>query len=191
MYYKMEYCKMEYCKLEAILAYDLNNGISKNGAIPWKSKKDLKFFYNITKGNIVIMGKNTFLSLPENCRPLKQRVNIVLTKSPQLFLNNEEYKNKPELIFSDNETIYKEIIDNRQKYNDIFPFLNPNFKIIIIGGKQIYDKYFPLCETVWVTRIKNDHQCDLIIDYDFANQFKEREICEEDDELIITKYTQV
>ena len=44
---------MEYCKIEAILAYDLNNGISKNGGIPWKSKTDLNFFYNKTKGNVV------------------------------------------------------------------------------------------------------------------------------------------
>ena len=40
---------MYYINMEAILAYDLNNGISKNGTIPWKSKTDLNFFYNITK----------------------------------------------------------------------------------------------------------------------------------------------
>ena len=51
---------MYYINMEAILAYDLNNGISKNGTIPWKSKTDLNFFYNITKGNIVIMGKIHF-----------------------------------------------------------------------------------------------------------------------------------
>ena len=84
---------MEYCKLEAILAYDLNNGISKNGAIPWKSKTDLNFFYNTTKGNVVIMGRTTFLSLPENCRPLKNRLNIVLTTNPELYANEEKYKN--------------------------------------------------------------------------------------------------
>jgi dihydrofolate reductase len=177
---------MEYCKIEAILAYDLNNGISKNGAIPWKSKTDLNFFYNTTKGNVVIMGRTTFLSLPENCRPLKNRLNIVLTSNPDLYLNDEKYKNIDNLIFTSDLTFYQEILKNKEKYT---ASLSPDFKIIIIGGKQIYDAYFPLCETVWVTQIKKDYQCDLIIDYDFENQFKDREIVKDDEELVITKYS--
>lgn len=31
--------------MEAILATDLNFGISKDGTIPWKSKKDMRFFF--------------------------------------------------------------------------------------------------------------------------------------------------
>ena len=176
---------MEYCKIEAILAYDLNNGISKNGSIPWKSKTDLNFFYNTTKGNVVIMGRTTFLSLPENCRPLKNRLNIVLTSNPDLYTNDEKYKNIDNLIFTSDKNMYQEILQNKEKYR---ASLSPNFKIIIIGGKQIYEMYFPLCETVWVTRIKKDYQCDLIIDYDFAKQFKDREIIKDDDELVIVKY---
>jgi len=171
--------------MEAILAYDLHNGISKNGAIPWKSKTDMNFFYNTTKGNVVIMGRNTFLSLPENCRPLKNRLNIVLTSNPEQYLNDDKYKNANNLIFTSNKNIYKEILNNREKYTT---FLNIDFKIIIIGGKQIYDMYFPLCETVWVTRIKKDYQCDLHISYDFEKQFKECEVLKEDDELLIVKY---
>jgi len=177
---------MEFCKIETILAYDLNNGISKNGAIPWKSKTDLNFFYNTTKGNVVIMGRTTFLSLPENCRPLKNRLNIVLTTNPQLYANDDKYKNVDNLIFTSDPNIYKDILQNKEKYGAP---LSPDFKIIIIGGKQIYEMYFPLCETVWVTRIKKDCQCDLTVDYDFAKQFKDIEVLKDDDELIITKYT--
>ena len=179
---------MEFCKIEAILAYDLNNGISKNDAIPWKSKTDLNFFYNTTKGNVVIMGRTTFLSLPENCRPLKNRLNIVLTTNPELYANDDKYKNIDNLIFTSDLTFYQEIMQNKEKYSRLLVSLSPDFKIIIIGGKQIYDAYFPLCETVWVTRIKKDYQCDLIIDYDFEKQFKDREIVKDDDELVITKY---
>ena len=39
--------------MEAIYAIDLKNGLSKGGIIPWKSKKDLKFFANKTKNNVV------------------------------------------------------------------------------------------------------------------------------------------
>ena len=176
---------MEFCKIEAILAYDLNNGISKNGAIPWKSKTDMSFFYNTTKGNVVIMGRTTFLSLPENCRPLKNRLNIFLTTNPELYSNYDKYKNIDNLIFTSDPNIYQKILQNKEKY---CASLSPDFKIIIIGGKQIYEMYFPLCESVWVTRIKKDYQCDLLIDHDFANQFKDHEIVKDDDELVILKY---
>jgi dihydrofolate reductase len=79
-------------------------------------------------------------------------------------------------------------LQNKEKYNSLLTSLSPDFKIIIIGGKQIYEMFFPLCETVWVTRIKKDYQCDLLIDYDFTEQFKDYEIVKNDDELVILKY---
>ena len=85
--------------------------------------------------------------------------------------------------------MYQEILQNKEKYLSALTFLNPAFKIIIIGGKQIYETYFPLCEKVWVTRIKNDYQCDLRIDYEFKKQFKDFEVVKDDDELLIVKYT--
>ena len=52
-------------------------------------KDDLKRFYKITtqeypegNKNICIMGYNTWLSIPENVRPFKNRMNIIVTKSP-------------------------------------------------------------------------------------------------------------
>jgi dihydrofolate reductase len=131
------------------------------------------------------MGRTTFLSLPENCRPLKNRLNIVLTSNPELYAKDEKYKNIDNLIFTSDTNIYREIQQNKEKY---IASLSLDFKIIIIGGKQIYEKYFPLCEAVWVTRIKKDYQCDLFVDYDFENQFKDYEIVKDDEELVILKY---
>ena len=139
--------------MEAILAIDINNGISKDGDIPWKSHKDMSFFYNTTVNNIVIMGKNTYFSLPEKYRPLKNRLNIVLTSNPDRYSSNNEYSN---LFFTNNDKIYMDIIVNKDKYIELYPFLNNNFKILFIGGKQIYEKYIHLCHTVWVTKFKRD-----------------------------------
>jgi hypothetical protein len=98
--------------MEAILATDMSGGLSKEGKIPWKSQKDMRFFYQTTKNNIVIMGRNTYFSLPENIRPLKNRLNIVLTKDPYKYMN--DYKNIPELIFTDDDNIHLYI----QKYRE-------------------------------------------------------------------------
>ena len=77
--------------LNGILALDLNNGLSKNDKIAWKCNEDMNFFSNITKNNVLIMGKNTYFSLPKKNRPLKERLNIILTHNPQYYIYNDNY----------------------------------------------------------------------------------------------------
>lgn len=176
--------------MEAILATDISGGISKNGLIPWKSKKDMSFFFNKTKNNVVIMGKTTYFSLPEQYRPLKDRLNIVLTKEPSVYLNDEKYNQISNLFFTNDEKINEFIFSNREKYLIEYPFLSRDFKIYIIGGKQIYDKYIPLCESVWVTTIKKEYECDLFFSCDYQNLFKERKYFE-DEELVIIHHEKI
>lgn len=175
--------------MESIYAIDFNNGLSKDNLIPWKCKKDMKFFVEKTKNNVVIMGKNTYFSLPKNVRPLKDRLNIVLTNNPQdiikQIINNEEEK---EVIFTNDENIYTKILSNRDVYLDKYKYLNKDFKIIFIGGKTIYNKFIPLCEKVWISKIKKNHNCDLFFDYDYSNEFNSPKLIYEDDEVNISLY---
>ncbi|OIR21677.1 MAG: hypothetical protein BEU01_02155 [Marine Group III euryarchaeote CG-Epi4] len=53
--------------------------IGKDNAIPWYYSEDLKRFKRLTIGKTVIMGRNTWESLP--IKPLPERRNIVITKS--------------------------------------------------------------------------------------------------------------
>jgi len=171
--------------MEAIVAIDLHNGISKNGTIPWTSKKDMTHFYKKTNGNVVLMGRNTYFSIPEERRPLKNRLNIVLTSNPQLY---QDISNS-NVIFTDDNNMYLYFLQNPEKCRDAFPFLHENFKVFVIGGKQIYEKLIPLCHTIWLTQIKKDYNCDLFLKnvYNFNNKMMVTEI-DNDDELIIYKY---
>jgi len=169
--------------MEAIYAIDLNNGLSKNGIIPWNSKKDILFFMNKTKHNIVIMGKNTYFSLPEKNRPLKNRLNIVLTNDSELYNKN----NNKNVIFTNNDSIYKDILINKNEYNNLYNFLDKDFKIFFIGGKIIYQQFIPLCNKIWVTQIKCNYNCDLFFKYDYSREFIS-ELYDEDNEMKIIKY---
>lgn len=175
--------------LELILAKDIKSGISKDGIIPWKSVIDMKHFYNITSGNIVIMGKNTYFSLPIKNRPLKNRLNIVLTRNPENYI----HLNNNNLIFTNNDNIIENIsnllLNNDNK--ELFPYLNRDLKIIIIGGKQIYEKYISACDVLWITIIKNNYDCDLFFDYNYKDKDKklfEENIYYDDEEMTIYKY---
>jgi dihydrofolate reductase len=59
-----------------IAAIAKNNVIGKDNKIPWYIKEDFLHFKKLTTNHPIIMGKNTFLSLPK--KPLPKRTNIVL-----------------------------------------------------------------------------------------------------------------
>jgi dihydrofolate reductase len=54
--------------------------IGKDGEMPWHLPEDLKHFNRLTVGHPVIMGRKTWLSLPEKFRPLPGRTNIVVSR---------------------------------------------------------------------------------------------------------------
>jgi len=62
------------------------------------------------------MGKNTYFSLPEENKPLKNRLNIVLTNNPLSFLSNDKNIKNNNVIFTNNKNIYELILRDREKY---------------------------------------------------------------------------
>ena len=129
-----------------IVCTDLKNGIGKNNTLPWKNKKDMKFFKEKTNFNIVIMGKNTYLSLPNGY--LKDRVNIVISSC--LFLKN------------DKNIVVMSSLDNALKYCSS----NYNHKrIFIIGGSMLYKEaliHKNLEYIYWnILLEKSDYDCDI------------------------------
>ena len=63
--------------LNAIFAVDSEFGIGKNNSMPWHFPEDFKFFKETTINSTIVMGNNTWLSLPK--RPLPDRYNVVIT----------------------------------------------------------------------------------------------------------------
>ncbi len=63
-----------------IVARALNGAIGRDGTIPWHVSEDLKSFQRETLGGALIMGRNTWDSLP--VKPLSKRLNIVVSSHP-------------------------------------------------------------------------------------------------------------
>jgi dihydrofolate reductase len=68
--------------ISAIAAVSENGIIGKEGGLPWHLPDDLKFFQRTTLGHPVIMGRKNWESIPERFRPLRDRLNIVVTRDP-------------------------------------------------------------------------------------------------------------
>lgn len=117
-----------------ILASTTSGGIGFKNSLPWHIPEELKKFKeitskvnNINKKNCVIMGKNTWYSIPK--APLKNRINIVIS-------NNEYEKLKREINNDDDVIVVN-------KFQDAISFVNRNDIIesaFIIGGSQLYNE---------------------------------------------------
>lgn len=77
-------------KATLIVAHDSSRGIGLNGKLPWKLSKEMKYFAQATTSvpsssskaqNAVIMGRTTWDGIPKKFRPLKDRINVVLSNT--------------------------------------------------------------------------------------------------------------
>ena len=66
----------------AIVAASENGVIGREGDLPWHLPDDMKFFQRTTRGHHVITGRKNYESIPEKYRPLKDRTNLVVTRTP-------------------------------------------------------------------------------------------------------------
>ena len=87
--------------MNIIVAADKNWAIGKDNKLLVSIPADMKFFRETTTGKVVVMGRKTLESFP-NQRPLKNRVNIVLTK-------DETYQVKDALVVHDMEQLREEL----------------------------------------------------------------------------------
>ena len=88
-----------------IVCCDKNYGIGKDNRLPWNYSKDMEFFKRKTlenidnnKVNVVIMGNNTYKSIPNYYKPLKNRFNIILSNT---IINDNNEKNSVSFNFSE------------------------------------------------------------------------------------------
>ena len=71
--------KADHPMITLIVARDRNGAIGKDNTIPWHAPEDLKAFQRETLGGAIVMGRNTWDSLP--FKPLKNRLNLVVSSN--------------------------------------------------------------------------------------------------------------
>ena len=125
-------------KLSLIAAIGKNNELGKDNGLLWHLPGDLRFFKEITMGKTIVMGYNTYRSLP---RKLPNRKYVVLTSK------NRDLDSEIE-IFHDKES-FLETVKNRDE------------EIFIIGGATIYKQFIDLCNTLYLTEIDDSKQADV------------------------------
>lgn len=122
--------------------------VSSNGAIGYKNnllfhiKEDMKHFQKLSKGQICVMGRNTFESilLMNNGEPLRNRISVVLT-------SQKDYQVPTGVFVFDS---IDKIIQHHETNSD------SDKNICVIGGSDVYASFLDSASNVFLT-IVNRH----------------------------------
>jgi dihydrofolate reductase len=121
--------QMANLKFSVIAAVSSNGVIGNRGDIPWHIKEDMHYFRELTtsntNGNVVIMGRKTWQSLPNRFKPLKDRINIVVTSSTESY----EIRDK-------NAYAQPSLIDALELGNSLVE----DGTLYVIGGQSLYQE---------------------------------------------------
>ena len=112
------------------VAVSSNWGIGFQNDLLFRISPDLKRFKKLTMGKTIVMGHNTFKSLP-NQNPLPGRKNVVLSRNPSLTIPGVH-------VASSKEHVLEMVKDE---------------EVFIIGGEQIYKLFLDNCTRIYLTKV--------------------------------------
>ena len=130
--------------MKAIIACDPNGGIGYENRLPWsKIQGDLPRFKRLTDGQVVVMGRNTWDSLPK--QPLLGRLNFIATSKDVVM------------------PIGAIAITNLNHFTE---FKNA----WLIGGAELINTHWHMIDEVHLTKTFAEYTCDTFIDLLYLEQ---------------------
>jgi dihydrofolate reductase len=121
-------------RIAAVVAYNDNNVIGKDGKIPWSLPEDMKWFKDVTMGNIVAMGRKTFESIG---KPLEGRTNIVISKTLE--------------AHGSKVVVVRDVVDAA-----LYAAMRDE-DLYIIGGQEIYEQSMEYVDKLYITHVNGNH----------------------------------
>jgi dihydrofolate reductase len=141
-------------RFDCVVAADAAGGIGKANDLPWpRLSEDLRFLRRITseappgKRNAVVMGRLTWESVPSGRQPLRDRLNVVVSRAPlALPVGMLAATSLPQAL---------ELARAAPDVDGLF----------VIGGAQIFRQAFahPGCRHIYLTRLAASFDCDTFL----------------------------
>ena len=129
--------------MNLIVAADNKWGIGRDGGLLASIPTDMKYFKDHTTGKVVVMGRKTLESMPGK-RGLPKRTNYVLTTNP-------DYEAERCIVVNSEDELWKEL--EQYDPDDVF----------LIGGAALYNKFYRMCDRLYVTKMDADLNADTFI----------------------------
>lgn len=141
--------------VEIIVAVDERGGFGKAGKIPWHLPEDLKNFQEVTKGQVCVMGRRTYNDM------LDMRVKRLADKGLDTTITEILPGRECYVVTSSDDlptpgaTRVKSLGSVRNKMK-----ADPR-TLFAIGGERIFTEALAWCNTIHMTVIKGNYECDV------------------------------
>ncbi|MGL5752672.1 MAG: dihydrofolate reductase [Paraclostridium sp.] len=139
--------------MNIIVAHANNYCIGGNNTLLWNIPEDLKRFKELTTNKIVVMGYNTWESLPKSVRPLPNRTNIVLSDK---FIELEGA-----IVVTSIPDLFNYLLESGYDTDDVF----------IIGGASIYRQFVGKVDTMYITKVDIDIDGDAYFPEGYESEY--------------------
>lgn len=123
--------------ISIIAALGEKREIGRKGTMPWHIPEDLKRFKQLTLGKTMVMGKNTFLSLPG---VLPGRQHWIATRDPLFTKEHPRVK-----ILHDLDHQWEAMVGSDEEY-------------MIIGGGQVYEQSLTYADRLYLTHVHKTYE---------------------------------
>ena len=148
--------------MNCIVAVDENWAIGYKNELLVRIPADQKFFRQETTGKVVVLGRKTLETFPQQ-RPLPNRTNIIVS-------TKKDYQVKDAIVVHSIE----ELLEELKKYD--------TKDVYMIGGDSIYKQMLPYCDTAHVTKIDHAYAADTY--FPNLDEMEEWEITADSDEQV-------
>jgi dihydrofolate reductase len=123
--------------ISIIVAIAENRAIGKDNRLLWHISEDLKRFKKLTTGHTLIMGRNTFLSLPNGALP-----------------------NRRHIVISDQEGEIFDGCEMARSIEEAIQLAGVKDECFVIGGGMVYSQFLPLAGKLYLTQVQESFEAD-------------------------------
>jgi len=127
--------------ISIIAAVAENNVIGKDNDLVWHLPNDTRYFMDTTKGHHILTGRRNYESIPPKYRPLKDRINVIVTRQPN-------YQVVGAIVVNSIEDGIERAQNNGEE------------ELFIIGGGEIYHQSLDLVDRLYITEVKDKFEGD-------------------------------
>lgn len=161
--------------LSLIVAVDEENGMGRNGALPWHLHADLKYFKQKTMGKPMLMGRKTFESFPKT---LPGRLHIVLSRQnldlPEgVVLVHDLEEGLGVLKAASQEETF--VIGGAMLFKEAMPYIQRAYITRVQTVVKDADTFFPALDvSQWQLRSRDKYEKDEKNAFDMVFEYWER-----------------